>query len=167
VILAKAGLDRLGDRLEAARNGGLPIHALPPEQMLPAPGQGILALETAEAGTSRGHCATLDHAPSRRAAVAERRIVAAFGGDCTLPLAAWARQGDGADELLISALLATPDGLHLASGEGRGTDPETAADACIAALHADGAEEVLERLRASGHAAGAPAAAGASSGRAE
>jgi len=167
VILAKAGLDRLGDRLEAAKNGGLPVHALPPEQMLPAPGQGILALETAEAGTARSHCATLDHAASRRAAVAERHIVAAFGGDCTLPLAAWARHVDGGDELVISALLATPDGLHLARGEGRSADPEAAADACIAALRDDGADEVLERLREGGHATGAPEPAGAASSRAE
>ncbi len=149
VILAQAGLDRLGDVLEARRDGELPIHPLPPEQLLPAPGQGILAVETKAGGDAERLCQVLDDAGSRRAATAERRVVAVFGGDCTLPLAAWARPAEGGGgELLVSALLATPDGERVARGEGRGTDPAAAADACIAALRADGADEVLERIGA-------------------
>lgn len=152
VILAKAGLDRLGDKLEALRDDGdgLPIHPLPPEQMLPAPGQGILALETRRDGDATERCRQLDDAAAAAAARAERRVVAAFGGDCTLPLAAWARPADGeAGEngvLLLTALLATPDGAHVARGEGRSADPDEAADVCIAALRADGADDVLLRI---------------------
>lgn len=144
VILAKAGLDRLGDRLEAARDGGLPVHPLPPDQLLPAPGQGILAIETKAGTEAYERCRLLAHAPSEAAARAERRVVAAFGGDCTLPLAAWARSEDGA--VAVSALLATPDGEHIARGEGHHADAEEAAGACIEALRADGADEVLERI---------------------
>src|SRR5436305_7936708 len=92
VILAGAGLARLG-------LAGLPAHPIPPGVLLPAPGQGILALEVCEGGPAVAPCRTLDHAPSARAADAERRVVAAFGGDCTLPLAAWARPADCAGRL--------------------------------------------------------------------
>ena len=147
VVLAQAGLDRLGDRLP----GPLPLHPLPPEQMLPAPGQGILALETRAGSEAEEICRRLDDADARAAALAERRVVAAFGGDCTLPLAAWARRdgGDGGDggELRIDALLALPDGSLLARGSATAAEPAAAADGCIAALRADGADEVLARLR--------------------
>ena len=88
----------------------------------------------------------IDHAATARAADAERRVVAAFGADCTLPLAAWAReQEDG--QLRLTALLATPDGLHFARGEAVGTDPAAVAAACVAVLRQQGADEVLERIR--------------------
>jgi hydroxymethylbilane synthase len=147
VLLAQAGLDRLGDRLEARRGGGLPIHPLPPEQLLPAPGQGILAVETRAGSEAEARCRVLEHADSARAARAERRVVAVFGGDCTLPLAAWARPAEGGGgELVVSGLLATPDGERIARGEGRHADPEAAADACIAAMREHGADEVLARI---------------------
>jgi hydroxymethylbilane synthase len=139
VVLAAAGLARLG--LE-----DLPAHPIPPEVMLPAPGQGTLAVEVRRGGTAEALCRVLDHPPTARAAAAERSVVAAFGGDCTLPLAAWARE-DGDGRLLLSALLATPDGRRVARGEGSGADPATAAAACIAALRAAGAEDVLAELR--------------------
>lgn len=138
VILAGAGLDRLGVT-------GIPAHPIPPEVMLPAPGQGILALETSAGSPAEEICRALDHLPSRRAAVAERQVVAAFGGDCTLPLAAWAREE--ASGLRLSALLVTPDGTVAARGEGCANDPAAAAAECIAALRADGADEVLRQLR--------------------
>jgi hydroxymethylbilane synthase len=138
VILAGAGLDRLGLR-------GLPGHPIPTDVLIPAPGQGTLALEVRTGGPAESLCRALDHPPTRRAAVAERRVVAAFGGDCTLPLAAWARPE--ADRLRLTALLATPDGRHAARGEAVGTHPEDVADACVAALRQDGADEVLARIR--------------------
>jgi hydroxymethylbilane synthase len=139
VILAGAGLGRLGLR-------DLPAHPIPPDVLIPAPGQGTLALEVRSGTRAQELCRILDHSPSARAAEAERRVVAAFGGDCTLPLAAWARpDGDGA--LRLTALLATPDGLHAARGEVVGNDPKEVADACVAALRSQGADEVLARIR--------------------
>lgn len=138
VILAGAGLDRLGLR-------DLPAHRIPTDVLIPAPGQGTLALEVRTGGPAETLCRALDHAASGQAAVAERRVVAAFGGDCTLPLAAWARPENGA--LRLTALLATPDGRHAARGEAVGNDPTETADACVAALRENGADEVLARLR--------------------
>jgi hydroxymethylbilane synthase len=140
VILAAAGLARLG--LE-----GLPIHPLDPERFLPAPCQGTLALEVRSGGRAEPLCRALDHPASSLAAQAERRVVAAFGGDCTLPLAAWARTASPENGgLRITALLATPDGRHAARGEAVGADPAEAADACVAAMREGGADEILARI---------------------
>ena len=82
-------------------------------------------------------------APPR--ALAERRVVAAFGGDCTLPLAAWARPETG------GPAPHRPPGHsrrpHAARGEAVGADPAEVAAACVAALREDGADEVLARIR--------------------
>ncbi len=114
--------------------------------MLPAPGQGTLALQVRAGGMAATLCQVLDHPDTARAAEAERRVVAAFGGDCTLPLGAWARP-DGDGSLRLTALLATPDGRHSARAEAVGATPQEAADACVAAMRENGADEVLERIR--------------------
>jgi hydroxymethylbilane synthase len=139
VILAGAGLQRLALR-------DLPIHPLAPEVLLPAPGQGTLALETRVGGPATALCQALNHADSARAAEAERRVVAAFGGDCTLPLAAWARP-DGDGRIRLTALLATTDGRHAARGEAVAASPGEAATACVALMREDGADAVLARIR--------------------
>ncbi len=142
VILAAAGLERLGrDRPELLE---IPAHPLDPEIMVPAPGQGILALEVKEGGGAAELCQAMNHPPSAVAAETERRIVTAFGGDCTLPLAAWARlDGDG---VRLVAVLATPDGKKVARAETSGSDPEAVAAACVEEMRAAGAEEILAAL---------------------
>jgi hydroxymethylbilane synthase len=144
-ILALAGLARLGVT-------GEPVHPLDPAVMLPAPGQGTLALEVRAGAPAEALCRALDHPPTARAAAAERVVVAAFGGDCTLPLAAWAREeaagGDGGPaRLRLTALLATPDGREIARGEAVGATPAEAAAACVGALREDGADAVLAAIR--------------------
>ena len=84
VILAGAGLNRLALH-------HLPVYPVPPEVMLPAPGQGTLALQVRAGGMAATLCQVLNDPDTARSAEAERRVVAAFGGDCTLPLGAWAR----------------------------------------------------------------------------
>lgn len=150
VILAAAGLARLGDRLPR----DLPLHPLSPEEMLPAPGQGTLALEVAAGGAAEVVVRVMDDAAAREAAGAERAVVAAFGGDCTLPLAAWARR-DAGGALRLEGMLATPDGARVARGvgvaEGDGARAaEEAARACVEAMRGEGAEGVLEAIRESG-----------------
>jgi hydroxymethylbilane synthase len=140
IILAGAGLQRLG-------LCDLPAHPIPTDVLLPAPGQGTLAVEVLASGPASALCGVLNHPASARAAAAERRVVAAFGGDCTLPLAAWARPDGANGGLRLTALLATPDGRHVARGEAVGERPEEVAEACVAAMRADGAEEVLARIR--------------------
>ncbi len=142
VILAGAGLNRLA--LEH-----LPIHPLDPEIVVPAPGQGTLALEVRAGGMAANLCSALNDPDTARAAQAERRVVAAFGGDCTLPLAAWARPEGTDGQIRLTGLLTTPDGLQAARGEAVAATPQEAADACVAAMRANGADEVMARIRAS------------------
>jgi len=141
LILAKAGLDRLGI-------GQVPIHPLDPEIVIPSPGQGTLALEAKTGSEAAEVCGRINHGPSAFAARAERRVVRAFGADCTLPLAAWARPDgpDANDRLRLTALLATPDGRHVARAEAVGHDPEDVAEECVAQLREAGAAEILERI---------------------
>jgi hydroxymethylbilane synthase len=138
VVLAGAGLQRLG-------LADLPAHPIPTDVLIPAPTQGTLALEVRAGSPAEELCRALDHTPTARAAIAERRVVAAFGADCNLPLAAWAREEDGL--LHLVGLLATPDGQHTARGAASGTDPHEVAAACVEAMRREGADEVLRRIR--------------------
>jgi hydroxymethylbilane synthase len=142
VILAGAGLNRLALQ-------HLPIHPLDPEIVVPAPGQGTLALEVRAGGMAATLCSALNDPDTARAAEAERRVVAAFGGDCTLPLAAWARREGEDGQIRLTGLLTTPDGRHAARGEAVAATPREAAGACVAAMRENGADEILERIRAS------------------
>lgn len=140
VILAKAGLDRLGI-------DHVPIHPLDPEIVIPSPGQGTLALEAQADSEAAEACGRINHEPSALTARAERRVVRAFGADCTLPLAAWARPDPEAhSRLRLTALLATPDGRHVARAEAVGQDPEDVAEECVTQLREAGAAEILERI---------------------
>jgi hydroxymethylbilane synthase len=144
VILARAGLDRLGP---PEIDPDLPMHPLDPEEFVPAPGQGTLAVEVLAGSGAEALCRPLQHAETARAADAERRVVAAFGGNCALPLAAWARPaGEVGGGLRLTALLATPDGRRVARAEATAHTPEEVAGAVIEALRDGGADEILRRI---------------------
>jgi hydroxymethylbilane synthase len=101
IVLARAGLARLG-RLEAV------TEVLPPEVMLPAVGQGALAVFTREDGAARETVATIDHAPSRASATAERALLAELEAGCHAPVAGLATVADGA--LRLQAAVFSSDG---------------------------------------------------------
>ena len=87
VILARAGIARLG--IDPA-----PLLAfdLDPSAWVPAPGQAAIAVEIREADeAARAAVAPLDHAATRTCVEMERRLLAASGGGCHAPFAAWAR----------------------------------------------------------------------------
>ncbi len=113
VVLARAGLVRLGRADEVTE-------VLEPATMLPAPGQGALAVECrADDDAVRRACALLDDAPTRAAVEAERSLLAALEAGCAAPLGALARTGaDG--ELHLRALVASLDGSATAERSGRG-----------------------------------------------
>ena len=83
IVLAAAGLDRL-----ALDVSGLVVLTLPREQLVPAPGQGALAIQTrASDGALRELCARVLADPEAAATVAaERALLVALGGGCNLPL---------------------------------------------------------------------------------
>lgn len=103
IILAAAGLERLG--LSARIRQYLPV-----EQMLPAPGQGMLGIEIrADRADMRGLLAFLNDPVAQCAAEAERAVSRKLGGSCRTPLAAYATMSDG-NRMRIDALLAADDG---------------------------------------------------------
>ncbi len=106
VVLAHAGLRRLG-RAEVV------TEVLDPIQMLPAPGQGALAVEVRadDAGT-RDAVAALDDADTRACVVAERAVLAELEAGCSAPIGALAEivLGDEGDELSLRAVVASIDG---------------------------------------------------------
>lgn len=109
VILACAGIERLGMEARISER-------LDPTVFIPAPAQGVIAMET-RAGTEwETRCRAVDDSASRAATVAERAVLAGLGGGCSLPLGAWASV-DG-NELHVRAALAV-DGT-LRRGEIRG-----------------------------------------------
>lgn len=168
LILAAAGLDRLGltagvadGEAFAAVGDQFVAWRIPPETMLPAVAQGILAIECrADDAETRRLLAALDHAPSRAAALAERAFLRRLEGGCQVPIAAYAEGSrpkvegqpfadEGApSELRLSGLIASLDGGTIVRGE-RGGDPaeaEALGAALAEALLAQGGEEILAAI---------------------
>lgn len=137
VVLAAAGLLRLGRQADICEY-------LDPEWFTPDAGQGALAVE-ARAGDQRVRdlLASVDHGPSALAVRAERAFVAAVGGGCTMPIAAYAVMKG--TRLRISAMAATPDGAHIfrAKGEYAADKPEDAGQRIAKKLMDSGAKEIL------------------------
>lgn len=113
VVLAKAGLERLG-RLDAV------TETIDPSVMLPAPGQGALAVEVVRdlAGDDRhALLRELDDAATRAAVTAERAVLAALEAGCSAPVGALgtvSELGFSEPELTLEALAASPDGSSVA-----------------------------------------------------
>ena len=137
LILAAAGLERLRPDLT-----GLTMTPLPMSVMLPAPGQGALALQTrAGAEDVRELAGAIHHAPTAFSVAAERAFLHALGGGCQQPIAAYG-QLEGNDTLTLHgvAWLEGPDRrFHLS---GSVTGPMTRARKIGREL----AQSFLERL---------------------
>jgi hydroxymethylbilane synthase len=140
IILAAAGLKRLGlpQRIRAL---------LDPEHSLPAAGQGTMAIEIlAERGDGvdlHALLAPLTAAATELAGRAERQVSRIFGGSCQIPLASFATI-DG-DTMRLRAMVATPDGLRMASADvsGPADAPERLGEQAAAALRLQDAEGIL------------------------
>ncbi len=136
VVLAAAGVLRLG-------LGGYIAEYLPFEQMLPAPGQGAIAVQC-RAGDERVQSLLrpLDHAPTRAAVTAERAFLAGLGGGCAAPIAAYASQDLGPSLALIG-LVASADGQRVIRVSGHGDDASALGAGLAAQALAQGARELL------------------------
>ena len=116
IVLAKAGLDRLGfsERI---------TDVLGPEAVLPAVGQGALGIET-RAGDPKTckQVAALADADTRAAVNAERALLAELEGGCQVPVGAWARFEDGG--FVIDSCVVAPDGSEYIRLSARATAEE-------------------------------------------
>jgi hydroxymethylbilane synthase len=123
IVLAFAGLKRLGLAERASE-------VLAPEVMLPAVGQGALGIECrGDDERVRALLKTSDHAETRTRITAERAFMAAVGGNCQLPVAAYATR-DG-DHIWLRAFVADDDGARPRTRERRSAWPRADADAAI------------------------------------
>jgi len=141
IILAAAGLKRLG---MAARIRSV----IEPEDSLPAPGQGAMAIEI-PAGREdlRQLLAPLNHPDTAHAVRAERTLSLTFGGSCQIPLAAFATVDGNA--MHLRAMVATPDGKRIARAEinGEATAPEALGRQIASLLEAQDARSILAECK--------------------
>ncbi|HET6686147.1 MAG TPA: hydroxymethylbilane synthase [Jiangellaceae bacterium] len=130
VVLARAGLARLG-RLDEI------TEVLDPLQMLPAPGQGALAVECRVDDDLVDALRVLDEPTTRSAVTAERSLLAALEAGCTAPVGAYAEAAEGDDglELYLRAVVVSLDGAE--SIRKSATGPLTAAERIGRDLAAD------------------------------
>jgi hydroxymethylbilane synthase len=124
VLLARAGLIRLGRVDEITET-------LDPIQMLPAPGQGALAVEVAVGSTALADDigSALDDPDSRSAVTAERALLRTLEAGCLAPIGALAEvaEGDEGPEMWLRAVVAAPDGSSLVRQSAVGTTTDAAA----------------------------------------
>ena len=150
LVLAMAGLARLG-LLGAA------CVPLDPSLMMPAPAQGVLAVEcrTGDLVTA-AQLSTLDHAPTRAAAVAERGFLAALGAGCSVPAGRAGADRPGRPDprpvVRLSGLIAAPDGTSVIRG--RITGAASDGDALGRRLRSPAARRRRRRTARAHHADG-------------
>ncbi len=140
VILAAAGLNRMewGDRV---------AEFFDPETMVPAIGQGALAIEAREEDErTRRAVAPLNHPPTRISVLAERAFLQRLEGGCQVPIAGLARISSG--KLVLTGLVAGVDGRRMVKGKVEGTlEKNTELGVRLAEeLLGRGAEEILREV---------------------
>jgi hydroxymethylbilane synthase len=131
VVIAVAAMERLG-WMHKVRD------VLDPMVLLPQAGQGAIAVQCrADDADTRELLRSIDHEPSHRALRSERAVLATLGGNCTLPVGAFAEpavSGAPGDALRVSGLLASGDGHTIIRVTRHGDDPEAAGAAVARAL---------------------------------
>jgi hydroxymethylbilane synthase len=137
LVLAAVGLTRLGLQHEITE-------VLSPAVMLPAPGQGALAVETLAGHWIDTLLAPLHDPPTAQAVVAERAFLAHLGGGCMVPIAAFARcEGQ---IMHLHGLVSSPDGRQVLRRDIRGNTQEAAqlGKALADQMLAEGAGAILQ-----------------------
>ena len=141
ILLAKAGLDRLGwsDRI---------AETFAPDVFLPAVGQGAIAAECRLSDSEATEVlASLDDAESRTAIISERSLLSALQGGCQVPLGAWARTERG--ELVLEACVCSVDGSQYVRQRATAPPEQAAAlgEHVARLLLESGAQSILEAVR--------------------
>jgi hydroxymethylbilane synthase len=140
IVLAKAGLDRLGwsDRIS---------EIFSPDVFMPAVGQGAIAAETRLGDNETAELlAKLDDAETRSSIIAERALLKALQGGCQVPIGAWARIER--DEMVMEACVTSADGLQFVKQRLTGAPEQSAelGEQLARMLVAAGAQNILEEV---------------------
>ena len=139
IVLAAAGVKRLGweDRI---------TQILPEDMMLPAVGQGSIAIEIVEQRTDiQELLSQLNHSETERAVRAERALMRKLEGGCQVPIGALAQVVNG--QIILRGMVASLDGVRLIKAEATGTDPEAVGIEVANQLVALGAITILAEIR--------------------
>jgi hydroxymethylbilane synthase len=140
IVLAKAGLDRLGWSQRISE-------VLSPELCMPAVGQGAIAVECRLRDTEAADLlGMLDDAESRAAIIAERAMLSALQGGCQVPIGAWARIERG--ELVMEACVCSVDGSQYVKQRAAAPPDQAAAlgEHLARLLIESGAQNILEEV---------------------
>jgi len=140
ILLAKAGLDRLGVSQRISE-------IFLPEVCMPAVGQGAIAVECRLKDTETADIlAPLDNAETRTAIIAERALLAALQGGCQVPLGAWARIERA--ELVLEACVCSVDGVQYVKQRATAPPDQAAAlgEHMARLLIEAGAQSILEEV---------------------
>ncbi len=136
ILLAAAGVERLD-------LGEFISEYLPFEVMLPAPGQGALAVQCRADDTRLQTLIQPIHdAATAGAVAAERAYLAALGGGCSAPVAAFAEEKNGI--LQLTGLVASVDGQRIIRGAAAGIDPNALGEMLAKQALAQGAGALLQ-----------------------
>jgi hydroxymethylbilane synthase len=143
IILAGAGLTRL--------NLGKNITEwLPVDVLLPAPGQGALAVQCcSDDQTTLELLSALDDNPTRQAVTAERQFLLELGGGCTAPVAAYATViGERSGMIHLMGRILSPDGRKVLNVSGQGMDATQLGKDLAQKAMGRGAREILDMVAA-------------------
>ncbi len=144
IILASAGLRRMGWENRVTE-------CFEPEVMLPAIGQGVLAIEARSKDQRIAHlAASLNHLPTQLCFMAERAFLQRLGGGCQIPIAGLAQMNSKG--INLRALVAAADGRKVIRGkvEGPSTQGEYLGRGLAEELLAKGARDILSEVENKG-----------------
>ncbi|MCK5710627.1 MAG: hydroxymethylbilane synthase [Deltaproteobacteria bacterium] len=140
IVLAMAGLQRMGLGEEVTE-------IITPEVMLPAPGQGIIAIECREEEVeTMGILRAINHRETEYQAISERAFLLRLGGDCNVPVGCYALLS--MDSINLRGIISSPDGKVIIKKEANGpVDEALELGGQLAELILDdGGDKILEEL---------------------
>ncbi|SDN58109.1 hydroxymethylbilane synthase [Alkalicoccus daliensis] len=142
IILAAAGLKRVG------WDPSIVSEFLPPETCLPAVGQGALGIECRADDTELLELLKkIDDPDTARTTAAERSFLHTVEGGCQVPIAGYATLTED-NQVSLTALVASPDGKQVFKEQITGHDPVAIGKQAAEKMLAEGAKEVLDKVKA-------------------
>lgn len=140
ILLAGAGVTRLG--LESFITEWLPA-----DVVMPAPGQGALAVQCREDDPStRELLERLDDSPTRQAVTAEREFLLGLGGGCSAPVAAYATWIDSRQLIYLAGRVLSVDGKQKIDCKSEGTEAKKLGQGLARQALAEGAGEIISMV---------------------
>jgi hydroxymethylbilane synthase len=140
IVLAVAGLERMG-------LGGEITEIISPEIMLPAPGQGIVAIESrVNDQETTDLLRKINHIETEIAAISERAFLYRLGGDCNVPVGCHASLND--NFVNLSGIISSPDGKVLIKNDTSGPIEEARqlGEKLADIMLQEGGNKILEEL---------------------